>query len=79
MEREHREEDAAAEAADSNVEWDENAFPLCPPPNDHKDDEKNAWDDTVALVRHCRRMGTKVPIKIPSDLDGKWSKAHKSV
>ena len=33
----------------------------------------------MELVKLCRKTGTKVPVKIPSDLDGKWSKAQKLI
>ncbi len=51
----------------------------CPPPNEFDNAEREAWDETVALIKHCRRTGIKVPIKIPSDLAGKWSKEQKAV
>jgi len=71
-EREDMEEElAAANRDDSSVEEVEDAFPHCPPPANLTDQEKDAWEDTVALVRHCRKTGTKLPVKIPSDLDGK--------
>jgi hypothetical protein len=79
-EREELEEEAAeVDRDDSSVEEIEDAFPHCPPPADLTDQEKGAWEDTVALVKHCRKTGTKVPVKIPSDLDGKWNKAQKLI
>ncbi len=33
----------------------------------------------ILVTSDCRRTGIKVPIKIPSDLAGKWSKAQKAV
>ncbi len=52
-EREQREDDAAAEAADTSVEEVQFVFPDCPPPNEFDSAEKEAWDETVALIRHC--------------------------
>ena len=49
-------------------------FPDCPPPIEFDSAERKAGDETVALIKHCRRTAIKVPIKIPSDLEGKWSK-----
>ena len=49
----------------------EDALPFCPPPVKLTREEKEAWDATVVVVRRCRIAGTKVAIKIPSDLDGK--------
>ena len=74
-EREQREDDAADEAADSSVEEVQFVFPYCPPPNEFYSAEREACDETVALVKHCRKTGIKLPIKIPSNLAGKWSKA----
>ncbi len=79
MEREQAEEDVAEADRydDDTVEEVEEAFPHCPPPAHSTDQENEAWEDTVALIRHCKKTGIKVPVKIPSDLDGKWSKAQK--
>ncbi len=74
------EEDVAeADRDDSIVEEVENAFPQCPPPKDLTDQEKDAWESTVALVWYCMKTGIKLPVQIPSDLDGKWSNAHKLI
>ena len=54
-------------------------FSDCPPPNEFVSEEREAWDETAALVQHCRRTGIEVPIKIPSDLARKWSKKQKAV
>jgi len=53
------------------VEEVEDTLPLCPPPVKLTREEKEAWGETVVVVRRCRIEGTKVSIKIPSDLDGK--------
>ncbi len=71
--------DVAEEAAYSSVEEVQFVFPDCPPPNKFDSAEREAWDETVALIKHCRRTGIKVPIKIPSDLAVKWSKEQKAV
>jgi len=76
-----QQEDNAKEAIgdDSSVEEVKDALPLCPPLAKLKPEEKKAWDETVVVVGHCRIAGTKVSIKIPSDLDGKWSNAQKAM
>jgi len=75
----HEEECEEADHESSSVEEVEDAFPHCPPPPHLSDVEKDTWLDTVALVKLCRQQGTKVPVKIPSDLDGKWSNAQKLI
>ena len=80
MERQQQ-EDTAKEAPgdDSSVEEVEDALPLYPPLAKLTPEEKEAWDETVAAVKSCRITWTKVAIKIPSDLDGKWSNAQKAM
>ncbi len=53
-EREQREDDAADGATDSSVEEVRFVFPDCPPPNELDSAEREAWDETVALIKHCR-------------------------
>jgi hypothetical protein len=79
-EREHLKEEAAkADRNDSIVEKIEDVLPHCPPPTYLADQETNAWGDTFALVKHCKKTENKVHIKIPSDFDGKWNKAQKLI
>jgi hypothetical protein len=63
---------------DSSVEKVEDDYPFCPPPTKLTLEEKEACDETAAVVGRCRITGTKVSIKIPSDLDGKWSNTQKA-
>jgi len=78
-ERKQWEEDAAEEGRDSSVEEVEDALPPCPPPSHYTMEEKEAWVQTVAFLRLCRKEGNKLHVKIPSDLACKWSKEQKAV
>ena len=49
------------------------ALPLCPPPDKYTKEEKEAWVETVAYIRICRKEGIKFPIKVPSEFHVKWS------
>jgi len=60
-----------------SVEEIEGSCHVCSPPDELDDQEKDAWEDTAEFVKLCRKTSTKVPVKIPSDLDGKLNKAHK--
>jgi hypothetical protein len=58
---------------DSSVEEVEDALPLCPPPSKYTNEEKEAWVETVAYIKICRKEEIKVPIKVPSEFHVKWS------
>ena len=63
----------------SSVEEMEDALPHCPPPSNYTPEEKEAWVDTAAIVKQCRKEESNVPLNIPSDLDGKRSYAQNEV
>ena len=77
--REQWEKDNVEEARDSSVEEVEDALPHYPPPIHYTVQEKEAWVETVAFVRLCRKEGNKLLVTNPGYLECKWSTDQKTV
>ena len=79
-EMEQAEDKACDKIGDSSsVEEAEDALSHCSPPTNYTHAEKEAWANTVVVAGQCHKEGSKVPMRIPSDLDGKWNYAQKAL